>query len=423
MKLPSIIDTNNPNANYFPSIQPQYANQGLTLGAKFRQFSSIIKLSDFDFTSQSSKLFTLPYILHSAAIVNNHAKPVSNLIHLSHFKKNKVTISMADSGGFQIAKGLLHPTRAKMLDIFDWQCEYADLSVTMDVPLGALKGKNSHIYSSFDKCHKTTIANLQEYKNWGAGKYRFLNVLQGRSYSESDDWYADVKNFNFYGWAFSFNCKMPMMIIISRIWHLINDGKFDRDEVWLHFLGAGDLKSAFMFTVIKQALNKRFPTCDVEVSFDTSTPFLLGGKHLSISLDPVITPQRMTIPNMPIDKEKQQEWMNNPEPLPCTSTKISQYVKKSDVVNCYKHKNEPWIDETSYLILQNHNVEIAIKAYEQVNAIYNDPITPYRLKVPLNLALAADEVFKILSEPNIHKSLSLLRESRTQIIINNMYDR
>lgn len=419
MKLPTIIDKANSDAIYFPSIQPQYANQGLMLGLKFRSFSPAIKLLDFDFTDINSRLFTLPHVLHSAGIVNKHANPANNLMHNSYFKLNRVFLAMADSGGKQIATGVMSPTQQQIRDIFDWQCKYSDIAMTLDVPLGALSGANSHIYSDFEGCLHLNLANLQNYVNWGANKHRYLNVLQGRDLTESDDWYSAVKGFDLYGWAFSYNHRMSMPIIIWRLLHLIKDGKFDKSEVWLHFLGAGDLKSAFMFTVIKQALNKRFADCDIEVSFDTSTPFLLGGKHLTMLLDAVISPSRMTTPNLPLNKGTQKQWMNSKQPLPCTSTKISQHVSKGDIVRNFQ--GTPWIDETSYLILQNHNVEVAINAYDEVNAVYNDKITSYHSTVPLNLAKAADAVFEILSVNDIKKSFKLLTTGASNKIIKDMY--
>lgn len=420
MKLPSIIDTTNSDAIYFPSIQPQYANQGLLLGSRFTPFSSSIGLSDFDFTDINSKLFVLPYVLHSAAIVNNHANPANNMMHNSYFKLNRVSLTMADSGGKQIATGVMSPTQKQIHDIYDWQCKYSDLSMTMDVPLGALTGINAHVYSNFEGCLNITLANLQNYHNWGADKHPFLNVLQGRNLTESDDWYSAVRGFNLYGWAFSYNHRMSMPLIIWRILHLIKDKKFEREEVWLHFLGTGDLKTAFMLTAIKQALNVRFPHCKIEVSFDTSTPFMLAGKYLTMSLDPVVTPNRMTIPTLKLSKATQKQWMNSSQPLPCISTEISKYVTKGDIVKSSQGK--PWIDETSYLILQNHNVDVALQAYEKVNAIYNDKSTPYHLTVPKKLAFAADEVFKILSVNDVKKSFELLTTGTSNKIITGMYD-
>jgi hypothetical protein len=77
--------------------------------------------------------------------------------------------------------------------------------MTLDVPTGPLLRKGYKFKSHAD-CLKTTMDHLDFFhKKRRPCKVKFLNVLQGNSPAEADDWYDNVKTYPFEGWAIDAN--------------------------------------------------------------------------------------------------------------------------------------------------------------------------------------------------------------------------
>ena len=104
--------------------------------------------------------------------------------------RNKQTSHvLADSGGFQIASGKLEITDDQQREnIYNWQSNYSDYGMTLDVPVKAVENKNS-LYETFDECLNDTIEHVERYEHYREqNKFPLLNVLQGRNQQEADKW-------------------------------------------------------------------------------------------------------------------------------------------------------------------------------------------------------------------------------------------
>ena len=235
MEIIADVTNQTEHAIYLPAIHPMYAlgvmqkaSRGLPAGAS---------ISDLNFFKPRSKFLNLDAGLYSAGLIRNHRTPLPCMVSTRTRGKNQTSIVIGDSGGYQIATGQLHITPRKREEIFQWLVDTCDLAMTLDVPTMVLNGGKSTQYRSFEDCLMTTMAHLAEFRALGGEHDYFLNVLQGRTLVESDDWYDAVKHYNFYGWAISGTQKETLKHLLWRILHLIEDGKFDRDATWLHFLG------------------------------------------------------------------------------------------------------------------------------------------------------------------------------------------
>jgi len=271
------------------------------------------------------------------------------------------------------------------------------------------------IYNPFEDRLAMTLNYLGEFDRLGAKKHKFLNVLQGETDYDCDIWYDYVKKFDFYGWAISGLQRSSMFHLLFRILTMIKHGKFDKDEIWLHFLGVGTLKAAVLFTALQKALNLRFPHCNVIVSFDTSTPFLVGGKYFQYFDYPTINSDDLAIKYKSINKHK---WMTSDKPFPCTYSTVGASITKNDIV-FGKSKGKVKTDKLSYLLLQNHNVESALKAVDEANDLLYSGIPKTHLKhlFPEPLITVKEIIFDVLLANTEKKSVNCLFNKNNRSIL------
>jgi hypothetical protein len=194
-------------AVYLPSVTPGYAvaaykrewPRGLPEG---------VAPEDMDFLAPQNKLFRISHVMSSAGQALNQSQPC-----IIQARDRSQTTLVADSGGYQIAGGLLHINGVNdILRILQWQEYHADWAMTLDVPTGNV-GKPGYRYKSFRDCLDTTLGYLDVYQaNRKEGATKFLNVLQGNSTADSDIWFDAVKNYR-YGrdiWSSVFYCDSSL---------------------------------------------------------------------------------------------------------------------------------------------------------------------------------------------------------------------
>jgi hypothetical protein len=155
------------------------------------------------------------------------------------------------------------------------QENFADVVITPDAPtLTASLGINRDL-DTFDKCLAQTRIWLREYAD---GRQRhasrnlvILNVLQGRTHSEWNQWFDEVKQFqaDFHGWAFAGDLRADWPFVIDRILMMLEGGWLDRCP-WLHWLGLGSVSSAVILTAIRDGIRQATGNYALEISFDDS---------------------------------------------------------------------------------------------------------------------------------------------------------
>ena len=212
------------------------------------------------------------------------------------------TMILGDSGGFQLATGVIKmdwsnakdpndPVRTEFCrKILGWLEHTADWSMTLDVPAFAAVGKLSERtgLTEFQDTLDISLLNLDYFmRNRTPGATKFLNVLSGSNEENSKEWYDAVKHFSnksfvqeaygesdraLEGYAFAGINMKHMYSVLSRILDLREDGLLEGKD-WIHFLGTGRLNWACHLTSIQRQLRKH-DNPNVTVSYDAASPFV-----------------------------------------------------------------------------------------------------------------------------------------------------
>ena len=212
------------------------------------------------------------------------------------------TMILGDSGGFQLATGVIKmdwsnakdpndPARTQFCNkILTWLEHTADWSMTLDVPAFAAVGKLRERtgLTEFQDTLDISLLNLDYFmRNRTPGATKFLNVLSGSNEENSKTWYDAVKHFStksfvqeaygnedrtLEGYAFAGINMKHMYSVLSRILDLREDGLLEGKD-WIHFLGTGRLNWACHLTSIQRQLRKH-DNPNVTLSYDAASPFV-----------------------------------------------------------------------------------------------------------------------------------------------------
>ena len=172
-------------------LPPERIPQGLPKG-----------LDSLKFLNENDGLFTYKWGLYSAGHAEldiNNTNEREAYIQKRDRTKN---IILGDSGGFQVAKGILkfdwdnfytpgHKNDEVRMKILKWLEHTSDWSMILDVPSFSVT-LNIGVNTITD-CLKYTVYNNEFFmKHRTPGATKFLNVLQGNDIPSADDWYEAV---------------------------------------------------------------------------------------------------------------------------------------------------------------------------------------------------------------------------------------
>jgi hypothetical protein len=289
--------TNSDFAVFLPSISAIYAR--LVSSPNERQVSSLPGgLRDLDFLQHETNLFYYPIALYSSGhSVWDLAQSDVQESMIQQRDKNS-TVIVGDSGGYQIATGVLKwPWQKKAdqsdadwmrdkdairLQILRWLEHSCDYSMVLDVPTGSLlkfgtheiTGENLHPgVKSFRDCLDSSMENHDFFiRNRVEGATRFMNVLQGRTQEEGDIWWDVVKDLPFETWAYSGVQASNFAINLRRV-IIMRDNKYLDGRNWIHYLGNGKIKAGCALTTLQRHWRKYINPA-VTLSYDAASPFV-----------------------------------------------------------------------------------------------------------------------------------------------------
>ena len=357
--------------------------------------------------------FYYPDALYSAGCANLS----SNALPTMFDTRTKTNRLLGDSGGYEIASGNLVPTNENIHKIHNFLNTKCCAAMTLDVPtkpmyrqkLGLLP--KSYPYNTFDDCLFETIRFLEHFKDLGSEKGKFLNVLQGSGINDTDKWYDNVKPYKLYGWAFAGGIEYEFHTVLYRILRLIKDNQFDKPSTWLHFLGVSTPMAAVFLSTIKSALNMRFQNnCEIEVSYDSRTPFLHATNLEFFKEKSAQAPFLLTT-----EKVVKSIWCDDPSDFPTQASSISKRMKKNDIVFS-GWKKQADTNNMSYLLLMNHNTEAMINSF----AYAHDWIEKKQSINGTASTSSLNIVYDILLEKDIKKAFHKLMYSNLKEILQNM---
>jgi len=355
------------------------------------------------------------------------------------------TVMLADSGGFQIAKGVwpgrwADPTdkaaEKKREAVLKWQMGIATYGMTMDIPTWTYLDKEASalcgIYSYDDAVNATKYNN--EY--WMANRYgdtKILNVLQGSNHGEADHWYGLMKDYcdpnkyerHFNGWGMGGQNMCDVHLVLKRLVNLIHDGLLEKGvHDWMHFLGTSKLEWAVLLTDIQRAVRK-YHNSNFTISFDCASPFLAtanGQLYHSITtnnrdkwsyqMSPTVDNKKYSLDGRSFRDAVMQDGIHpNFEDSPITARlKISDVCvyKPGDLNKIGKEGKTSW-DSFSYALLMGHNVWMHMEAVQRANRMYDSGVCPDMMVHPTDSNFDVRKVIdRVFAERDRSKSLTII---------------
>lgn len=350
-------------------------------------------LQGLDFL-KSDAYFSYKFGLYSAGHAERKLDKCDDREPMIH-KREKDTILIGDSGGFQIATGVIKMDWTKVMtpdgdklreEILRYLEHTSDWSMTLDVPpfaaVGALAEKTG--LKTFQDTLDVTVHNLHYFiKNRIPGATKFLNVMSGSSPETSKEWYETVKHFSIpesveamgytadrtlEGWAFAGVNMRDMKTVLSRLIDLREDGLLEGKD-WIHFLGIGRLDWACYLTSIERQLKKYNP--NINISFDAASPFVAaGGYALSYNYN-YFSPDQLTyamgrgLDDKALKNKNLAMPFQGPIMERCTVGDMC-VMGPGDLNKHGKEGKTSW-DTTTYAIVMAHNVYNHIQAVQEIN--------------------------------------------------------
>jgi len=405
-------------AKYLPAISGFYTTQlGKDLSdptfipeervpAKFEH-----GMQGLNFLDPENSYYHYGYGLFSAGHAERNLAKCDEREPMIHKRDREKTVIVGDSGGFQIAKGVIKldwttvrtPAGDKLREeILRYLEHTSDWSMTLDVPaVSALPPFNKKTgLTSFDDCLDVTEYNLHYFmKHRIPGATKFLNVISGSDIENSTQWYETVKHFSIptnveamgysrdrtlEGWAFA-GCNMRQMkTTLTRLLNLRDDGLLEGKD-WIHFLGNGRMDWACFLTSIERQIKKHYNP-NVSISFDAASPFLAAGGYALEYQYNHFDANRLTYSMGPglDDKNMKGSQLAMPYGGPIMERLVAGDICALGPTDPNKHGKigkTSW-DTNSYLLVMGHNVYNHIYAVQEINRLAD---IEYARLGPLNL--------------------------------------
>lgn len=375
-------------------------------------------------------------------------------------KREKGTFMLGDSGGFQILKAQWpadwkdpNCPRAmkKRKQVLTWMDTYMDYGMCLDIPSQSLttfhiqdpKTKTSaHGISTIEEAITATHINNEYFIKNRNGSCKFLNVLQGRNHTQSDDWYAEMKKYcdpniypenHFNGWAFGGQNKIDVHLMLTRMVDIIHDGLLQEGKHDLiHCLGTSILEYAVLFTDIQKAIRK-YHNPKLQITFDCASPFFSAAKGLayfntsiehnkkwSYSMDKTADGKQYGVPQQGMAGGDQRKFRDavlaDGVHKMFTDSPVTDKLVLKDV--CYRgqgflgqHQKETktsW-DTLSYTLIQSHNVWMHMNAVQEANRRYEQGIVPKMLmKEQFERVLFKDIIDEVFSKKTKKEAIDLI---------------
>jgi hypothetical protein len=350
------------------------------------------------------------------------------------------TFMLGDSGGFQILKcqwpaDWKDPNcpRAmkKRQQVLTWMDTYMDYGMCLDIPSQSLTtfhikdpktGKSAHGISTIEEAIAATHINNEYFINNRSGKCKFLNVLQGRNHTQSDEWYNEMKKYcdpkqypdnHFNGWAFGGQNKIDIHLMLTRLVDIIFDGLLQEGKHDLiHCLGTSILEYAVLFTDIQKAIRKHHNP-KLVITFDCASPFYSAAKGLAYFNTTIEHDKKWSYQMTKTAENKNYATDTRKYRDAVLADGIHNVFTDSPVTDkllikdmCYrghgflgqhgKETKTSW-DTLSYTLIQSHNVWMHMNAVQEANRRYEQGIVPkmlnHKFEGPQFFGNLVDEIF------------------------------
>jgi len=174
-------------------------------------------------------------------------------------------VVFGDSGGFQIATGVLPWSEDLRHKIFQWLELNSTVAANLDLP------PRTKMAGKFQECMDISYDNFKYFNEHQSGSTKYLACLQGTQLEKYKIWYDKVKGFDFKGWAIG-QPKGSYGILASLA--VLMDGKehLSPNTEYIHFLGITSIEEIIILSYVQKKFNEM--GFDVQLTTDSSTPGL-----------------------------------------------------------------------------------------------------------------------------------------------------
>ena len=353
-------------------------------------------IEGMNFLNKNEGYFTYKYGLYSAGHAELNLDKATEAESMVQERDRENTIIIGDSGGFQISKGVwqgnwLEPegncdkTDAQRQKVVNWLEHTADYSMVLDIPTNGLNfvdektGKPKCGLNNYEEFRDATIANNNYFMKHRQGKTKFLNVCQGSTYDQADDWFEKVCVpivGDTHGWAFGGVQKTNLNHSVRRMLLLKDLGLLEGQNEWAHFLGTGRLDHAVIYTAMQRAIRKHVNP-NFTISFDCASPFIAVANG-QVYTHNVFTEKRfsyimdkMVDDKNPMGKDDPWPWDDSPIGERLTWKDINWY-DPGDLNKIGKEGRTSW-DSFAYALMMGHNIYKHIDAVQMANRLLARP--------------------------------------------------
>jgi len=349
---------------------------------------------------QEDSYYYYPFGLYSAGHAQLDLEKTD--IHEAMIQKRdrSKTVILGDSGGFQIAKGVIkldwedaiNPTsearEALCEKMLRWLEYTADWSMTLDFPaFAAIPPYNKKTgLTDVKQTIDMSLYNLDYFvRNRVPGATKFLNVLSGADEQSSQEWFDLVVPFSdpkfvkenygdeartLEGYAMAGVNIGQMSLLLKRILQLRERGLLE-NKGWIHCLGTGKLHWACYLTSIQRMLRKH-DSPNIQVSFDAASPFVNTAYGQTYTYNYFDKKRFGYMMDRAIDNK---DLKGSKMPMPFKSP-IMDRLKVGDIcVNGHgdlnkqgKETSTSW-DTLSYSLYMSHSVHNHIDAFLEANRL------------------------------------------------------
>ena len=297
----------------------------------------------------------------------------------------------------KVYRAKLDAAQAKRKQVLNWMDAYMDYGIILDIPAWVSRspaGIAATGITSYQEAVNATKYNNQFFIQNRTGACKFLNVLQGETHADAEDWYHQMKDFcdpkkydkPFNGWAMGGQNMCDIHLILKRLVALHFDGLLQEGvHDWMHFLGTSKLEWAVLLTDLQNAVRKYYNP-NFTISFDCASPFLANANGLIYTyiktedrekwiykMEPSIDHRKYSNDTRSLrDGLLQEKIVGEFEDSP-----VSKFLKVNDVCvyptgkanKMGKVSNTSW-DTFSYILQMAHNTWLHVLAVQRANDAY-----------------------------------------------------
>jgi len=259
-------------------------------------------LQGLNFLDEEKGYYYYPYGLYSAGHAQLDLDKTDIHERMIQKRDRSKTVILGDSGGFQIAKGVIKldwedaikpdskAREALCEKMLRWLEYTADWSMTLDFPaFAAIPPYNKKTgLTDVKETIDMSMYNLDYFvKNRVPGATKFLNVLSGADDASAQEWFDLVTPFSdpafvkehygdeartLEGYAMAGINIGQMEQLLKRLLQLREKGLLE-GKGWIHCLGTGKLHWGCYLTSIQRQLRKH-DSPNIQVSYDAASPFV-----------------------------------------------------------------------------------------------------------------------------------------------------